>query len=85
MSNYDYGKCQVCEKPLLEKLIRQDFWIRENLVVIENVPTGVCPQCGEKIVRADIGRHIASLLSTVNQAQPVRSISVPVIEFREVA
>ncbi len=47
---YNYGECAVCSTSLEEKNIQQDFWVKGRLVVIENVPAGVCPQCGEKIV-----------------------------------
>ncbi|HHT9145572.1 MAG TPA: YgiT-type zinc finger protein [Candidatus Wunengus sp. YC61] len=32
------------------------FWIRGELIVVEDVPAGVCPQCGEKVVNANVGR-----------------------------
>ena len=83
--NYDYGKCHVCGEQMIERQISQDFWIKGNLIVIENVPTGVCPQCGEKVVKADVGKQIASLLADTNQMQPARSINVPVFEFGEAA
>jgi YgiT-type zinc finger domain-containing protein len=83
--DYDYGKCQVCGEQMVEQQIKQDFWIRGDLIVIEDVPAGVCPQCGEKIVRADIGRQIAQILNNSNSLKPVRNLNVPVIQFREVA
>ena len=87
MSNqsYDYGKCQVCGEQMEERQTSQDFWIKSKLIVIEGVPAGVCPQCGEKIVRADVGRQLATLIAESDQMPPVRSINVPVIQFREVA
>jgi YgiT-type zinc finger domain-containing protein len=87
MSNqsYDYGKCQVCGEQMEERRISQDFWIKGNLIVIEDVPAGVCPQCGEKVVRSDVGRQLAVLISESDKRQPVRSISVPVLQFKEVA
>jgi len=53
---YNYGKCEVCNTSLEEKNIQQDFWIKDKLVVIERVPTGVCPQCSEKVVNAEVGK-----------------------------
>jgi len=61
-STYNYGKCHVCGEQMEERRIKQDFWLKGKLIVIESVPAGVCPQCGEKIVKADVGRHLASLL-----------------------
>ncbi|MEW5987269.1 MAG: YgiT-type zinc finger protein, partial [Chloroflexota bacterium] len=51
-NQYDYGECDICGTLMQEKCITQDFWIRGELIVVENVPAGVCPQCGEKIVKA---------------------------------
>ena len=45
-------------------------------------PAGVCPQCGEKIVKADVGRQIATIIADIEQMQPVRSINVPVLQFK---
>ena len=39
--------------------IKQDFWIRGELVVVEDVPAGVCPQCGEKVVKVGVGFRLA--------------------------
>lgn len=82
--NYDYGKCHVCGEQMAEQQINQDFWIKGDLIVIENVPAGVCPRCGEKVVKAAIGRQVAALISHSKQLQPARSIYVPVLEFKEV-
>jgi len=37
-----------------EKYIKQDFWIRGEFIVVEDVPAGVCPQCGVKVVKANV-------------------------------
>jgi len=48
---YNYGECEICDAKLVEKRIKQDFWIGGKLIVIDNVPAGVCPRCGAKVVR----------------------------------
>jgi len=69
-----------------EREIKQDFWIKGQLVVIEEVPTGVCPRCGEKMVKAEVGQQIAALIGDSKRIRQARSISVPVIRFiKEVA
>ena len=83
--NYDYGQCHVCGEQMVARTINQDFWLKGNLIVIENVPAGVCPQCGEKIVKADVGQQIATFLAGTNQLQPIRNINVPVFEFKAAA
>ena len=63
------------------KRIKQDFWIRKRLIVIEDVPAGVCVQCGEKIVSADVGRSLAGALKNTTRRRKARTIAVPVIRF----
>jgi YgiT-type zinc finger domain-containing protein len=79
--DYDYGECEICDTPMQEKRIIQDFWIRGELLVVENVPAGVCPRCGEKIVRADVGRWIANLIDNAERIAKAPRISVPAITF----
>ena len=79
--NYDYGKCHVCGEQMEEKRINQDFWLKGKLVVIESVPAGVCPQCGEKTVKADVGRELASLIQNLKRVPKRKTISVPVLRF----
>ena len=49
--------------------------------MIEKVPAGVCPQCGEKVVKAEVGEHIAELLKDSNRINRAPTISVPFIKF----
>jgi YgiT-type zinc finger domain-containing protein len=83
---YDYGKCHVCGEQMEEKRINQDFWLKGKLIVIESVPAGVCPQCGEKIVKAEVGRQLAALIANVRRLPKPRTMTVPVIRYaKEVA
>jgi YgiT-type zinc finger domain-containing protein len=69
-----------------EKKIKQDFWLKGKLIVIESVPAGVCPQCGEKVVKADVGRQLASLIQNRSRLTKKKTISVPVVRYeKEVA
>ena len=78
---YDYGKCHVCGEQMQEKRINQDFWLKGKLIVIESVPAGVCPQCGEKVVKATVGRQLAALIANLRSLPKKRTISVPVVKF----
>ena len=48
---------------------------------MEDVPAGVCPQCGEKVVKANVGRWIAKLLENSVLIAKAPRISVPTIKF----
>jgi YgiT-type zinc finger domain-containing protein len=78
---YDYGKCDICDTPMEEKNIKQDFWIRGELIVIEDLPAGICPQCGEKVVRAEIGQLAIKLIEDSDKIAKAPRISVPSIKF----
>jgi len=78
---YQYGQCQVCGEQMLARVIKQDFWLKNELIVIEDVPAGVCPQCGEKIVRAEVGQQIAALVATPKRVAQTRTLQVPGIHF----
>lgn len=80
---YDYGECNIYGQRMQERCVKQDFWIKGKLTVIENVPTGVCPQCGEKVVTADVGRRISTLIEDSKELRKARTISAPVIRFAE--
>ncbi len=58
-TGYNYGKSEICDTPMQEKYIKQDFWVRGEPVIVEEVPAGVCLKCGEKVVKVDVGRWIA--------------------------
>lgn len=81
LTGYDYGECEICDSPMQEKLIKQDFWIRGELIVVEGVPAGVCPQCGEKVVKSDVGLWITKLIENSERIAKAPKISVPTIKF----
>ncbi len=78
---YNYGECEICDTKLVEKRIKQDFWVRGKLLVIDHVPAGVCPQCGAKVVRAEVGRRIARLLEGHKGWSKAQVIEVPVVDY----
>ncbi len=80
-TGYNYGECEICDTPMQEKCVKQDFWIRGQLIVVEDVPAGVCPQCGERVVKADVGRWITKLIESSERIAKAPRISVPAIKF----
>lgn len=80
---YEYGECEICNTPMKASRIKQDFWIKGRLIVIEGVPAGVCPRCGEKVVKADVGLWIAKLIEDSDRISKAPKIAVPTIRFDE--
>jgi YgiT-type zinc finger domain-containing protein len=78
---YDYGECEICDAKLVERRIKQEIWIRGKLVVIDNVPASVCPRCGAKVVRSQVGKRISMILESPRKWSKASVISVPVLEL----
>jgi YgiT-type zinc finger domain-containing protein len=78
---YVYGRCEVCGETMKEKQIKEDFWIKDELFVIENVPAGVCQRCGEKIVNAEVGHRILKLLNHSDAIANAPKMSVPKLKY----
>ena len=79
--DYNYGECEICNTSMKERLVKQDFWIQGKLIVVEDVPAGVCSKCGEKVVKADVGRSILKLIENSDRIAKAPKISVPKIKF----
>ena len=78
---YNYGECEICDSPMREKRVKQDFWIGGELIVVGNVPAGVCPRCGEKVVKAEVGRCIMKLLQNKTRISKAPRILVPALRL----
>lgn len=80
-TKYDYGECEICGALMEERLIKQDFWLHGELIIVEDVPAGVCPRCGEKVVKADVGKLILQLIENPERIAKSPKIYVHAIKF----
>jgi len=46
---------------------------------------GVCPQCGEKVAKAEVGQRIAKLMENSERIAKAPRVSVPTIKFEKVS
>lgn len=75
-----YGDCQYCGGEVEEKKTSVDFWWEGKLYLLENVPTGICNQCGEKYFTAKVSKSMDELV----KSQAVeRILQIPVKRFSE--
>ncbi|OGB90190.1 hypothetical protein A2625_04325 [candidate division WOR-1 bacterium RIFCSPHIGHO2_01_FULL_53_15] len=75
-----YDDCAYCGGKVVEKNIKKaNFWGEELTALVDNVPAGVCTQCGEKYYKAEVLKVIEKIMkersAIVSQAQ------VPVADF----
>ena len=79
---YNYGECEICDANMVEERIKSDFWIGGKLVVINNVPAGVCSRCGAKVVWSKTSSRLAAILQSPKKWLKASVMSVPVVELR---
>lgn len=77
-----YGDCYYCGGKVTERKVIVDFRWKGELTVIEDVPAGVCGQCGEKYFTSETSNQLDKLVQSRHKAT---TISVPVKRFRKTA
>ncbi|MBI3962973.1 MAG: YgiT-type zinc finger protein [Deinococcus sp.] len=75
----EYGDCTFCGGQVVERRAPKACWWGDQLVaVINNVPTGVCQQCGERYFKAKVLKRIEAQLK---QLDTFPHVSLPAAEF----
>jgi YgiT-type zinc finger domain-containing protein len=68
-----YADCSFCGGEVTEKRIEYDYRRKSHLVVISNVPAGVCGQCGEKYFKPEILKKWTISITTFSTATKNRN------------
>ncbi len=71
--------CYFCKGTVALQPTSVDFWWGDDLKIIENVPAGVCLQCGEKYFESGVYKELERLASGTSKA--VRRLSVDVLRY----
>jgi YgiT-type zinc finger domain-containing protein len=71
-----YSDCFYCGGSVEESLIFREIRWKGKLFIFENVPVGVCIQCGEKIIKPEVAKTIDHLIQ--EEKEPTKIIQVPV-------
>jgi YgiT-type zinc finger domain-containing protein len=74
-----YSDCFYCGGAVDEHLMPREIRWQGQLLIFEDVPMGVCRQCGEKFLRPEVAKAIDRVL--LEQKKPTRTIQVPVYHF----
>ncbi len=78
-----YSDCFYCGGSVEEKPAPREIRWQGKLYIFENVPMGVCTQCGEKYIKPEVAKSIDQLLQ--EQKQPSKTIEVPVYQYERKA
>ena len=77
--NKNYSDCYYCSGKVEEKFITREIRWKDNLFIVENVPCGVCNQCGEKVIKPETAKKIDKIL--LQKEKPIKTLEVPVYSF----
>ena len=78
-----YDDCSYCGGRVTEKAIQKPcFWGEKLFALVDNVPAGVCDQCGEKFYKANVLKIIEKLLKERKFASHV---DLPLTDFSKAA
>ena len=76
-----YGfPCEHCKGTVQERRVeREAFRHKEGFVILEDVPVGVCDQCGARFFDASVLRRVAEIGR--GMTPPVRTVEVPLDQY----
>jgi len=72
-----YDDCRYCGGEVEERLQRLDYRYHGQLFLVENVAVGVCKQCGEKFLKAQVAKQVEAAVSSAKV--PVTTVAIPVV------
>ena len=79
MEFWDGERCEYCNGAIKEKLADLSRKVKGKYVVIENVPTGVCSECGTRYYSANVLKTIEETIAGRRKGK--RELQVPVYSF----
>jgi len=76
-------KCYFCKAKVVQQPVNIDYRWGDDLVVIRDVPAGVCEQCGEKYLESGVYKELERLAK--NKSHLRGKIMVDILAFEESA
>ena len=74
--------CYFCKGKVIQQQVTIDYRWGGDLVVIKDVPAGVCQQCGEKYFQSAVYKAMEKLAAS--RAKPAARLTVDVMRFKKV-
>ncbi len=72
-------ECEYCDGAIKPKKVTVEHWYDGKLVIIKDVPVGICKECGERYYEAATLEQLDIIAQESESAQ--ERISVPVMAF----
>ncbi|OGV97271.1 MAG: hypothetical protein A2Z59_11940 [Nitrospinae bacterium RIFCSPLOWO2_02_39_17] len=78
---HKYGDCSFCGGEVKEERVELDYPYKGRLYIFQDVPAGVCQQCGEKYLTATVAKKIEHKIQTKEKWD--KTVNIPVDVFTE--
>ncbi|MBI1929131.1 type II toxin-antitoxin system MqsA family antitoxin [Candidatus Poribacteria bacterium] len=72
-------ECEYCDGVIQPKKVTVEHWYEGKLVIIKEVPVGVCRECGERYYEAATLEQLDAMAQKSESVQ--ERISIPVMAF----
>jgi YgiT-type zinc finger domain-containing protein len=80
MAMYGYD-CEFCEGTVEERLVKKEvFKHKSSFVMLENVPVGICNNCGYRYYHSTILKRVSEIAEGKRAAE--RTEPIPVAHLR---
>ncbi len=75
-----YHECHFCGGEVVEKRVTIDYrWGEDLIMLVENVPAGICQICGEQYLKAEIVKEMEKLAHS--KEKPKKMVEIPLREL----
>ncbi len=75
----EFEDCSYCGGRVAERKVQKVcYWGEKITAIMDNVPTGVCEQCGEKYYRASVLKQIEK---KVKNRRKMSMIKIPLVKY----
>lgn len=75
-----YEKCYFCKGKVFKEKTIIDYRWGKDLVVIQDVPAGVCQQCGEKYLESSVYKELEHLAK--NKTRVRGTMKVDILDYQ---
>ena len=69
---HKYGDCSFCGGEVKADRVELDYRYKGKLYIFEDVPAGVCQQCGERYLTAEVAKEIEQRIQTEETLMTLR-------------
>ena len=78
-----FADCSFCGGEVEEQRVDYDYRRRGRLLIVKNVPAGVCRQCGEKYFASSTAKAMDQRYHDIIDAdqEPEEIVEVPAVSF----